>query len=245
MNDTPTPDKPDFRCIVSLPLFRRALSVASTDGCRYYISGVYIEPHKAGGALLVATNGSVLICLRDKDAVVEGGSGIIRLDRWTLKAAKHAVRHQPDPVLVVADGRAASTYRGYDGNRREDDELFGLPIRPDDTVAGYQWAGVVIDGVFPNWRPLIGEPDFGAPVGAFNHRLIEQLAHALVGPNECPFRLISTRNAKPPLETPSDRDAGDVVHIMFAGDPEDGFGIIMPVHYRTRRRAGLPSWLEA
>lgn len=47
-----------------------SLFTAKTDD-RPYITGVSIEPHRDGGALMVATNGHIILACHDKEAVIE------------------------------------------------------------------------------------------------------------------------------------------------------------------------------
>ncbi|NDI85112.1 beta clamp domain-containing protein [Undibacterium crateris] len=46
-------------------------SFVAKGGARYYLEGVFISPHKDGGAVLVATNGHAMLCIRDVLAICD------------------------------------------------------------------------------------------------------------------------------------------------------------------------------
>jgi len=45
------------------------LSFVAKNDIRYYLAGIYVEPHPDGGAILVATDGHMMAVIRDADAV--------------------------------------------------------------------------------------------------------------------------------------------------------------------------------
>lgn len=55
--------------VISPKLYARAYAATGTDECRYYLCGVRVESHPDGGALLIATNGKLLVLIRDPDGV--------------------------------------------------------------------------------------------------------------------------------------------------------------------------------
>ncbi|RCK40460.1 hypothetical protein [Thalassospira xiamenensis] len=60
------------RITVSAKHFYAAWQFVSTEKTRYYLNGVYIEPHKDGGVLLIATDGHSMAVIRDATARFEG-----------------------------------------------------------------------------------------------------------------------------------------------------------------------------
>ena len=69
--ETPAPFGSDRNIRVGAPFLAAAALFVSRDVARYYLTGVYIEPAKDGGALLVATDGHRLIALRDPEGVCD------------------------------------------------------------------------------------------------------------------------------------------------------------------------------
>lgn len=143
-----------FKCNVNAALFARAVLAQSSEETRYWLNGVFIEPAPNGGALLVATNGHILLCLHDHDAIVTG-SAIVNLPPALLKACK-PTRQNAGPRLEVADGVAS--------------------------VAGLQCADVLIDGSYPNYRRVIPQ-DLDPSAGVFEQfdpvNVLAPLAKAL------------------------------------------------------------------
>lgn len=233
-----------FRCSVSPDLFRRAAMCISHEMTRYYLGGVHVEPHPHGGALLVATDGARLICIRDPDGYVEG-SAIVSLTKGMLKTAENPRSHMPihmnctDFSLVVEGDRAAiGIWKTSD--EATIDDAWTLPRDPGRLVAGFQWNGVLIDGTFPDWRRVItGSPDMTKPVSAFNVDVIASIVHAL-----CTYKHQRHYQIFPML-TAEGQDIGHAPHVILPppGNGIDGFGIVMPVNAKASK--GLPDWWES
>lgn len=143
-----------FRANISGSAFARASKCVSSEETRYYLHGVHIEPCRDGpGALLVATDGSVLVVIHDPEGWVEPGtSGIVTLPPALLKACSG----KGDPRLEIEGGEAS--------------------------VAGMSAKGVLIDGTYPDWRRVIpdqSEGDTLATSATFDVRLYKRLADAI------------------------------------------------------------------
>lgn len=230
----------DFRCIVNLDLFRRAWSCVSHEATRYYLNGVHIEPQEGGGALLVATDGHKLICLRDMTAVVEGGARIVRLhkrhQKEALKPKRHfdAIKHG-ELHLVVAGQRASIAHV----QRQRGDTHFIAPFHlatdPNEKVIAHQWAETLIDGNYPEWRKVIGKADAAecAEVTPFNPGMAHIVAKALCNANTGFARVL-------PMEQ-SESERNENMRRFFVLGSMDGFGVFMSCRNRDVASA-LPSW---
>lgn len=237
MNDTPTPDNP-FHCVVDFDLFRRALTIASEEEERPYITGVFVEPHPAGGALLVATNGHSLICLRDKSAITSPVGGIVKLNRQTLRAVKHATdRVGLTPRLGVSHGRASVVFPKTERQWRKP-EFLNLATKPDASVVAHQWDGVVVNATYPDWRRAVPAPSDNAVVAGFNADLICPLAAALVGGG-----IVARVRIVPGQGEEAAAAEGHVPHLVFGPNHVDGFGVLMPIMH-SGIKAALPPWFE-
>jgi len=234
-----TVTKPPFRCIVNADLFRRAMCCISKEPTRYYLNGVHIEPHKDGGALLVSTDGHRLIVIYDKDAIIEGGSAIIKLDPAMFKAKSSlpkalvgARRH-----VVVSGNRIAYMVGEYlTVDKRvtglDIDKMFDRVAAPDMAVIALQWSDCIIDGKFPDWRRVVPKQIVDdAKIGEFNAEYLRELARALSGNGEATRVLASSQ------------DDGSPHFVFGTASMVDGFGIILPMRGRCSKSA-IPAWMD-
>lgn len=103
-----------------------AVSLAqSTEATRYYLNGVYFE-----GKLAVATDGHMLTCAYDENAVCEE-PGIYPVS----KKAFAALKHKNAIAMEIADGILKVLAHGNEVLHME-------PCKP-------------IDGTFPDWRRVV------------------------------------------------------------------------------------------
>lgn len=65
--------------------FKAAHLCVSRDDLRYYLNGVYIEPHAKQGAVLTATDGTVLFSIYDPEGVCERAA-IVELPKGAMTA---------------------------------------------------------------------------------------------------------------------------------------------------------------
>lgn len=148
---------------INANLFRIAHLCASTEETRYYLNGVFVTPHAVGGATLVATDGHMLVAIRDEHAECTAPE-IIRTgdkpnDRAILKACTAPKRAAPDfqRSLIVDDNGAG---------RIETIEFDGATPKNVDIGA------CIVDGSFPDFTRIFpngsasdrdGLPSFDAP----------------------------------------------------------------------------------
>lgn len=229
-----------FRCIVNADLFRRAYECVSTDELRYYLNGVLVEAHPGGGAILVSTNGHVLVAIRDKDALVEGGCGIVHANRDILAACRKnggvrqvfGKRGDVPLHLFVEGPRAAVAKRvsdDLDGDRRWD-----IVRAPDQSCEAYQWHGALIDGAFPDWRKVLPkEPADAVHPASFGPALVARLDAALCRPKSgTSVSLTPTKGQCSPF-------------IVHGDGAVDGFGVLMPKRVEKGVDLAIPSWAPA
>ena len=139
---------------INADLLRLAAICASTEETRYYLNGVYVEPHE-DGVLLVATDGHRLVCLHDPDGAATGPA-IIRTDKRFLRECKTA-KNESVPRLVRISGTVAGVYND--------------PEWTPDSVALTQMSDALIDGTFPDWRRIVPEYHEGQ-CGGFNAKYL-------------------------------------------------------------------------
>lgn len=244
-----------FRCLVDADLFRRANMARSIEETRYYINGVRIEPQSEGGVLLIATNGHILIAIRDPQGWASRAA-TIQLDRNMIKAAGRArsfrvpgQRSLAYKRLLAVDGRVAGL---VDVNGKCPDDIDGI----DATISGLrqfalsiaemQLDGVIVDGVFPNWRSVVPKPvaRFEAGQVSFDATYLATIGDAL-----------TEKNMRPALIIRSTDETGRAPFLITSeacGKSEiEGFGVMMP-RGLSRLNAegppiypgGLPYWFQ-
>ena len=159
--ETPAPFGSDRNIRVGAPFLAAAALFVSRDKARPYLRGVYIEPAKDGGALLVAADGHRLIALRDPNGVCE----------------KPFICAVPDDLLTAATLEEAAHVHFF-GNLAY---VMTAEWSPRDKTAG-PWSnpsdinrdciGISpappIDGTFPDWRCVIPVKTVENPVTVFN-----------------------------------------------------------------------------
>jgi hypothetical protein len=142
-----------IRCNANL--FRIASTCQSKEETRYYLCGVYVEPHAVKGVTLVTTDGHRLLCLYDETGHADE-SAIIALTPNALKECKPG-KHQQR--FLTIDGANATINAGV--------VTKGGEIELGDAIAVS--VKCRIDGTFPDWRrvvpqvPMILPADESAP----------------------------------------------------------------------------------
>lgn len=224
--------KPPFRAIVDADLLIRAWNCVSEEETRYYLNGVYVEPHADGGARLVATDGRKMVMIRDPGGIVKNGTGIVRLKKWFRKGIARRLSHKGYLKVVIYGQRCA--LMSFKDKSLSDDQMryaFEAVRHPNGNLIAIQEEDSLIDGAYPDYRKAIPKTlDANAVIGLFDASLLECVVKALA-----------------PTEH------GVATHITWAGDkspmlvrvsnPEiDGFGLIMPM--RGERITTLPGWSD-
>lgn len=134
---------PDLSIRVNADLFRIAYTCASKEDVRYFLSGVYIEPHPAGGAILTATDGHRMVSIHDVDGEASTGA-IVSVTKEFLGLCKSGAEI---PRQLHVFGPDATVKEG------------GTPI-------GFA-ANCIVPGAFPDWRKVVPDYDEGAAAGPF------------------------------------------------------------------------------
>jgi hypothetical protein len=123
-------------------LFRAAYVCVSTEETRYYLKGVFVEPHPVTGALLTATDGHRLIVIYDEKGICTK-STIVSLDSIGLRAcAPH------------------------------NKTLRRLLVRPDGIIeipgAFLSSKSCIIDSTYPEYRRIIPDREWPNKPASFN-----------------------------------------------------------------------------
>ncbi len=210
-------------------LFRIANMCASKEETRYYLRGVYVEPHHDCGVTLTATNGVKMIVIHDEDGKADE-SAIINLDD-VLKLCKS--KRGVAPVVTI-DTRAtdAMIYDTREGQR------IGVAL------------GARIDGTFPDYRRAIPRKFKNATVPAFASQHLSDLAavgtelaaHFFTEFKPKELNITDRKDCVQISAEDCDRPGGSPALVSWFLIPQ-AFAVLMPVKGKSED-ASLPSWFS-
>lgn len=196
--------------------FRIATSCISTEETRYYLCGVYIEPHHAQGALLVTTDGHRLLVIHDENGECSKPA-IISTNKAMLSACQPPKGKLGTPHFLTMDD-AGIVSVGYYRSPRAD----------------------TINGTYPEWRKVVPkkpEPKEGEAAtdrvlgfSSFNSKYIAEfakIAALLTGEPTSTIRLLPS--------------GSDPALVLFPRS-KFAFGILMPM--RTDDVRDVPAWMS-
>ena len=177
----PRPKRPTARnpamISVDANLFRIAAFSVSTDETRFYLHGVYLEPHPVKGVILTATSGHTLTTIHDETGDMGGCNPVI------VKL----------PSKVLAECKAKQTRKMTTEPRLSVDpsgDLATVHVNGEETARAYR---VIVDGAFPDWRrthPSTANDRAGADA-AFSHHVMRVLVDTAAALG-CPLVLSNT-----------------------------------------------------
>lgn len=205
--------KPRIR--VNARYFHAALVAVSKEETRFYMGGVYIQPHPEKGALLVATDGHRLICIHDEDAICTK-SAIVPADVSMRRALAEGGKKGAPDKFVIIDEPGVITIAGH-----------------------YQSNGpALIDGVYPKWELVV------LPVRD-QFKKSEPYAASTYNPEYLgAFKVASERlglTSTPSIRIFPRGEAGPAL-IQFPTFP-NAFALLMPMS-QGGDMDGLPSWMK-
>lgn len=193
-------------------LFRIAFTCTSDEETRYYLKGVFVEPHAQGGVTLTATDGHRLIVIRDADgfanetAIVALGDG--------LKQCKPKRGERRDVVIHTGESNAHIMLTTLD----DKGDLTDTPI-----ATAYS---VKVGGTYPDYRRIVPQQFAAEGAPGFNGRYISDF-----GDVAC--ELSAIKNGKPtkhstnPIRILPSEGNGPALILFPASD--FAFGVLMPV----------------
>ncbi|RCK20106.1 hypothetical protein TH8_19810 [Thalassospira profundimaris] len=218
----------DRRISVCAKRFYAAWQFISTEETRYYLNGVFIEPHPDGGVLMVATDGHVFAAVHDRTAYIEGDGG------WICSVPK-------SPFTSALKRRDAGTLHFVGNTTYLTDSIIGIDARHcrfDPTKITEQHKAIAyappIDGTFPDWRKIVPQGE-AKPTHRFaiNGRHFEKFTKAIETLSESKCAALS-------FSTPKD---GQSPILIQSGNARDFFGIVMPMR-DDYVAEDAPEWLN-
>lgn len=183
---------------------------------RYYLDGIYVEPHPEGGAVLVATNGHVMAVIRSHNAIVQQPC-IVKWTKALDVAASKGLRRYPDTRLHI------ETERGH--------------ARIMDPGEAYIEPGsATIDGRYPEWRKVIpAELAPGLP-GCYQSKYLELIMGIRISGMTARREGVNFFHATKPA------DAAIAVAVARYTAVPDMLVVLMPMANKAAISA-LPAWL--
>jgi DNA polymerase III beta subunit, central domain len=183
---------------------------------RYYLDGVYAEPHPEGGAVLVATNGHVMAMILSHNAIVQQPC-IVKWTKGLDAAARKGQKNSPDARLQIETER---------GNSRI--------MAPGETYI--EPGSATIDGRYPEWRKVIPQNLAPGLPGCLQSKYLDLIMGVK-------YPGVVTRKAG--VSFFHDTKPGDyhVVVARYEGIPDMAV-VLMPMK-PSQPPVGLPEWLTS
>lgn len=127
---------------------------ATPDEVRYYLQGIYIEPHESAGAYLVATDGHRIVVVHDENAECDAPV-LVNPDKIVIRESKKAEH-------ADFDGRCCDL--------QDSEEQFILRA-----------PAPLLDAKFPDWRSLVPTDDIVCEPGSIDPGLMAAISKAPFG----------------------------------------------------------------
>jgi len=208
------------RAKVNARKFLACLECVSRDEFRYYLHGVYIQPHPDGGAVLVGTDGHRLIAIHDLAGHCKTAS-IVKMDNATARQCAKAAKNIGCEITIDADGVVSfDTYRGTSSS--------------------------IIDDTYPDWprvlAPILKSAAIEAPpsVASFNGGYLGsfgKIAGILSGDKVGPIQVAAFNDLDPALVMfPNHGEAFGVLMPMRTVMPSIGLPAFMKPIMQTVKR---------
>lgn len=207
---------------VTARIFAAIAKFTATRDIRYYLEGVYLEPHPEGGAYIIGTDGHTMGVWLDHTATGVERPIIIKTTTKLLQACQGSDMRR----LTVLDGRLAVVLET--DQLKPTSELYIDPIEIKTTDRIY----FEIPGKFPDWRKVVpasteqGLKGFVMP--SYLNRVHEAVKIGSV--NAGKFDAIQFMQA--------DKDKG--VLAVCSSEP-NYFAVIMPMRHEHTK---LPRWVQ-
>jgi hypothetical protein len=200
---------------VNADLFRNVARAVSTESTRYYLNGVFIEPHPCGGTYLVATDGHRMIVAYDPQGETDGRHIVPAprdLLRQTIRKRARGIS-LGDARRIVATGNAVQVRSG------------------GDIVASF--AIEAIDGVFPDWSRVVpAMPEHGS-ASAHNPAYVSDLMDLAMDLRACGWPGLLPRMMSAGEGSPS---------VITYGADAPVFALLMPIR---SSEAAMPAFYGA
>lgn len=204
--------------LTSLHINAQAFAAVATfkaeHDVRYYLNGVHVQPHPAGGVVIIATDGHTLAGIWDRTGHTSGPA-VLRVSPELVRAASN--RKAVD--LELSAGVLAV-------RQKIGEALAPLYIQPGETT---------IDGRFPDWQRVL-------PSRELKPRAVTALSAAYVARMAKVAKLLAPKHGGMlRMLGQADTVEGNGPAVLQLADVPDFFAIVMPMRCDDPA-AGLPDW---
>jgi DNA polymerase III sliding clamp (beta) subunit (PCNA family) len=209
-------------------LFRITFGAASNEETRYYLKGVFVEPHVNGGVTLTATDGHKLVSCYDASGSATE-SAIVNLGDM-LKVCKPK-RGEKRHVVIETGSSEASIFFTVDNASGAMPVAKALNVR--------------IDGTFPDWRRVIPgkfETDKDEKFG-FNCEYLSELANIGAEFSNHARGGSPKKNDKDSYNAMLFTENGNSPSLINWPAADFAFAVLMPMRVATK--PALPDWFNA
>jgi hypothetical protein len=210
---------------VSADLFALAYEAVSTEETRYYLNGVFVQPHHDKGAFLVSTDGHRMVVIHDDKAEVSE-SAIVQLPKYARQQLKSRRGFKLERKALTVDIESKNATISTEIVDKD-----GLVTRSDQIMTAHN---VIIEGTFPDWRRVCpkGKMEAAGVIG-LNSRYVSSL-----GKFGAQFDSIN-RGGMYFMKPEGQSDDGPIM--IRWGNVHHIFAVLMP--YRTDVEMNAPSFL--
>lgn len=141
------------------PKYFAAMNVfAAVRDVRYYLEGIFIEPHPEKGVILVATDGHTLGVIHDPDGWVAAPIIVGDITKQLISACSaKGIEHRMTVPKLLYIGQKGAVVTG--------DSEVSSEIDPFAMLTLHMSKIAIIDGKFPDWRKVVVKNPEGG--GAF------------------------------------------------------------------------------
>lgn len=188
----------------------------SREETRYYLNGVFVEPHDEG-ALLVATDGYCLVTWLDRKGKCTAPA-IVALPRYLTDLCR------PDRSLGPLFGERRRMVRVEDGTATVYDHVTDKWKPPYDVTIGTV-ADCIVDGTYPDWRRFTEDLSAKNEPAFFSAGYLGRFAK--IAPKRESMQVVITGERSP-------------ARILMPAEP-DFFGLVMPMVGNNR---AIPAWMK-
>ena len=191
---------------INAKLFRAVYMTVSKEPTRYYLNGVYVEPHPHGGVLLVSTDGHRMTVAHDPDATA-------------TRPAILNLSVSPASIVSKRGAETTNTISAFTSSKNGMAEVYVMKYGMIVTdAAGNDAAGWEIDGDFPSFRKVIPEIEKGPCYVGFNGKYLKKVhdaAKLLSGEKSTKLSVRVTKPEAPILVRCDHPDASNIFWIVM------------------------------
>jgi hypothetical protein len=223
-------------------LFRIAMQAASNEETRYYLRGVYVEPHPVKGVTMTATDGCRMLLIHDESGEADE-SAIISLSPDALKLCK-SKRSERRDIRIWTGEKDATICETFVAQEKGAETLTDRPLGMSYDCR--------IEGSFPDYRRAVPQAFTDKAAPCFAGKYLASMGLIALDLAEHfhqwkPAKFASgtdRRDGSRVLASECDNPEGAPALVQFTSIKQ-AFGILMPISNKGGPAVSLPEWFKA